>query len=200
MSRLCAKPTCSDPAVSWLDILRQDRRVIEHAQPSANGLAMCGTHRGRFVVPDGWEIVDLEESASEVTSVDTTIRSADAVVETAGAPTTSSREFPWFLAGANAGSAPVRPLLEADSYDDPNEDSFRAGSLLRRAFHGPDRDDDLQRQAAVASNDETTVVECADEDERYELETQRAMRALDDYGTAQLPFPPVDAEPRAAVS
>lgn len=198
MSRLCAKPTCSELAVSWLDIVRQDRRVIEHAHATVNGLAICVTHRDRFVVPDGWEIIELDPKSTGV------VEPRDEASDVAPAQRPSSREFPWFLAGASDGHhGEVRPLLEVELDNDLHQDSLTAGSLLRRAFRGPDRDDDLQRQAAATETtetNETAAAECFGEDERYERETQQAIRALDEYGTSQLPFPPADAEPRAAVS
>ncbi len=93
-------------------------------------------------------------------------------------------------------SAEHRPLLSGATRAHqvaPALDT-RAGSLLRRAFHGPDREDDLRRRDEDARSD-------AESAEVDELELKRHARSMvDDYGTAQLPFPPLGDEPQSAVS
>lgn len=206
MSRLCAKPTCGETAAFWLDILREDRRVVEHQRESLHGLALCGTHRDRFVVPAGWEleasIADQQVTESGETA---SVVAPHSMPVEASPERSTSRERPWFLV-ESASDAPVRPLLvddgqDADDADDTAE--LSSGSLLRRAFQGPDRDDDRARRAdAVRSedSDDVAVEADADDDARYDRETERAIRSLDAYGTAQLPFPPVDTEVQARVS
>ncbi len=195
MSRLCAKPTCGETAVSWLDILREDRRVIEQTRETAHGLALCAIHRERFVVPAGWQLqqVDTVSTGPELDAE--VVTSTTAPEETAGNERSPSSERPWFLA-ATSSDAPVRPLLVADDDAETDDHSeLTSGSLLRRAFQGPDRDDDRARRANADWPEES-----ADVDARYDQETERTIRSLDEYGTAQLPFPPVDNEVQAAVS
>lgn len=206
MSRLCAKPTCGETATFWLDILREDRRVVEHQSESLHGLGLCGTHRDRFVVPSGWE---LERSSADQSVTEPGEAEAVAVAAPRSTPVTSSserstsRERPWFLVESES-DAPVRPLLVDDGEDDTGDKAeLSSGSLLRRAFQGPDRDDDRARRADVARSDDSDdddVETEVDDDERYDRETERAIRSLDAYGTAQLPFPPVDTEVQARVS
>ena len=100
-----------------------------------------------------------------------------------------------FLADVAETAMSARPLLPAPDEDDETRSSFGAGSLLRRAFEGPDAQDDALRRST-----EIVCEEPDDEDDRYQRETERAADALDVYGTAQLPFPPFDSEAQAAVS
>lgn len=193
MSRLCAKPTCGETAVSWLDILRKERRVLEQARESTQGLALCLTHRDRFIVPEGWELQGHEVDGVITEPDAAPIAPQRSVVETDD-ERSGSRERPWFLVGA-ASDVPVRPLLDTDDDDQVDHGELAGGSLLRRAFQGPDRDDDRARRA-----DTERDTESVDDDDRYELETERTIRALDEYGTAQLPFPTGRTEVQAAVS
>lgn len=206
MSRLCAKPVCAEPAVVWLDVLREQRRVVEHVQRSPHGLPLCGAHRDRFVVPAGWVferyhqpvvgaavVVDGAETITEEHPPNAVL----GVLEEITKPDVQAAkaERPWFLADVPESVVSARPLLPAGDDDDNAQPSLGSGSLLRRAFHGPDRDDDALRRSV-----ETASESPDDRDARYTLETERAADALDIYGTAQLPFPPVDAEAQAAVS
>ena len=72
MSRSCAKPICSDPAVSWFDLSRGTQQVTRSSVPTDAGIALCASHAERFSVPAGWAltitddapIAESEESAS----------------------------------------------------------------------------------------------------------------------------------------
>ena len=198
MSRLCAKPTCTEDAVTWLDIARQDRRVVERDRPALSAMGLCAGHRERFVVPTGWVL----ESSGPTTTVGADTAASPTPTRTVSEAKTSgettSRERPWFLAGTEDAPASTGPLLGAQaSYDtDIDEHSLSAGSLLRRAFHGPDADDDLQRRDDAAMD----AMADAEPGESNGREQPRSVRTLDEYGTAQLPFPPFDLTPHAAVS
>lgn len=198
MSRLCAKPTCTEDAVTWLDVARHDRRVVERSRSELSAMGLCAAHRERFVVPTGWV---LEEIDAIVPIPETTAGSHAVAPGVSTAPETSnpttSRERPWFLSQADDVPASTNsvPTPRASYDDEMGENALSAGSLLRRAFHGPDADDDLQRRDADAADAD---VESTDEPEG--LDRQRSMRTLDEYGTAQLPFPPSDLTSHAAVS
>jgi len=168
--------------------MRHDRRVVERASYSDTAMALCAGHRKRFVVPAGWVVEELQPED-------------DAPVKTASvnASVLTNREpadgRPWFLAGTDdRPDTPVRPILDGiHDHADEDDSALSAGSLLRRAFHGPDREDDLLRRDhdLDAESLDPTV---------DEIEQRRTVRSLDEYGTAQLPFPPLDTEPQAAVS
>lgn len=192
MSRLCAKPTCSEPAAAWIDVLREERRVIAHDSASPHGLALCQAHLDRFVVPAGWELHKGDRGSTTAAPKEPHDDISD--MEPLDDPRSASSERPWFLAGTPS-DVPVRPLLVAS--DDVGVDespSLASGSLLRRAFNGPERNDDQARRAHAAA----AVTDS--EDTRYDRETERAARSLDEYGTAQLPFPPFTPDVQAAVS
>jgi len=196
MSRLCAKPTCSERAVSWLDIARHNQTVVEHLHEVTAAIALCADHRARFALPAGWTIESADLAGPNNAEPEAPVISATQTVDLAGVggpKATSSRARPWFLAGTPEPTAePVRPLLPEVADGRAYDESLTAGSLLRRAFHGPDRGDDIQRREDDAMAEESP--------EQNELETRRSRRSLDEYGTAELPFPPLDTEPRAAVS
>jgi len=203
MSRLCAKPTCAEPAVAWLDVRRTERRVVELTRATESTLALCARHRERFSIPDGWTFETLDGAQADSSGEHSTPKPATRAGRSAQ---------PWFLADAPASEANAqarashRPLLPGASRAHQGAPALGAdaGSLLKRAFHGPNRDRDLERiehdrvvDRDVASDQGATATEVGVD----ELEQRRAARAqLDDYGTAQLPFPPLDDEPQIAVS
>lgn len=190
MSRLCTKPTCAEPAVAWLDVERRERRVIEQQRPTQSSLALCELHRARFGVPEGWTLESLHPATPAQTLEPEPVEHDEA---------TEPAERPWFMAEAQpetaAGqTATHRPLLPGASRAHQSAPTLDAdaGSLLRRAFHGPDRDEDLRRLDEDVAGDAV---------ELDELEQRRHARAMvDEYGTAQLPFPPLDDEAQVAVS
>ena len=99
--------------------------------------------------------------------------------------------------------ASARPLLPGMTRN--HQDSVAgptAGSLLHRAFHGPseeDADEACDQPQTELGADE--AVSSADVTDADELGNRRAARAVDPYGTAQLPFPPTESDVRrAAVS
>lgn len=193
MSRHCAKPTCSEPAVAWLDISRGEQHVVIHHLEAPFALGLCQKHRDRLVLPAGWS---LDSDSPDVSSEDAsaTESATRLPVQPVAEPIEPDPAYegrPWFLAGSSPMLEAPRPLLDRAN-EEPPEEAFSAGSLLRRAFHGPERDDDIQRRV------EERLV--GTDPENDELETRRTAKALDEYGTAQLPFPPLDTERQAAVS
>ncbi len=191
MSHVCAKPACTQVVKVWLDFLPTSHQVVEQRSRSEVSVGLCEAHERRFTVPAGWAFERLPAS-------ETSEANLDAVPTVAAEPSTEpanrahSRERPWFLAlsdvvldekvfAEDAESEALEPL-------EPSE-----GSLLHRAFHGPDRSTDELR-AAQAHVDE--------------LEPRRAARepkvakddGAKDNGMTELPFPPFEPEHRIAVS
>ena len=173
MSNVCAKPTCTDSVEVWLDFMPGEQRVIERAVRGDASVGLCATHAERFTVPTGWTFERTTEQWAH------------------------TPDRPWFLALTDTPSEAVaeehlrgaRPAAHRDvqqtTQDDPVGATSEptAGSLLHRAFHGPDRKLDAARAALD------------------ELEQRRAARIEDDGGgTIELPFPPFEPEHRVAVS
>ncbi len=231
MSRLCAKPTCSDVAERWFDVNAAHCQVVERREATASSIALCGSHAARFSAPDGWEWVGLDpnEQIAPVEAVDAA-PSTDEVELHEEAPGVAAsndaaqdqsepaprrmhtRDAPWFLANAN-DDAPVEQSASHDSanYDDA-PDVPSAGSLLHRAFHGPDREVDSAR-AREADRDQsgrreprTQRTATADGDDDGDVATVRDLASRRNARPpatsydVELPFPPLDAEPHVAVS
>lgn len=192
MSRLCAKPTCSAVAVQWFDVAAAEQRVISRSRATPSTIALCESHAARFSAPRGWtiEAEDSGDAAVEASEPGTNEPRAVAVdALTAGESPSRleaalvrdrtprrrarkhDRDRPWFLALSDtSGATSVEPA--PDVQDEPS-----VGSLLHRAFHGPDRDVDAERAGAA------------------ERDTASAPRM-----DIELPFPPFDTEHHAAVS
>jgi|GEM_PF-876905 len=232
MSRLCAKPICSNPAVRWFDILVAQRRVVECDEVAPSAIPLCGAHADRFSAPAGWTI-DSSPSTSQSPSANRPPVVAQAPIPESGREAGSrlasalkestedrprrrkhDRDAPWFLAGSPSGPAPldgaaafVAPLLPASAdVDDANSNQVvpSAGSLLHRAFHGPDRDNDVariknaDRDLVVADSDDidsiTQVADIGDLTNRREKQTESEGYDI------ELPFPPFEPARRVAVS
>lgn len=218
MSHVCAKPACIETVQVWLDFAPSSRHVVETATRSDVSVGLCKSHADRFTVPSGWSLELLPRSsavpaelvdavAEPSTDIGDTGETADAessrtsrtpeTAQAVGTPAnrTHTRERPWFLAlsdvvideSVHTNNTDIESTrTTADSAAGLTEPS--AGSLLHRAFHGPDADSDRSR---------------ADRDQVDELEPRRAARTpreQQDNGMAELPFPPFEPEHRVAVS
>lgn len=197
MSHVCAKPACTETVQVWLDFVPSSRHVVETATRSDVSVGLCKSHADRFTVPSGWSLELLSRSSAVPAELieDPTDEFVDAVAEPTLANRTHTRERPWFLAlsdvvideSVHTGATDIESTrTPADTTDGLAEPS--AGSLLHRAFHGPDTDSDRSR---------------ADRDQVDELEPRRAARTpreQQDNGMAELPFPPFEPEHRVAVS
>lgn len=194
MSHVCAKPACTEPVQVWLDFAPTSQQVFERADRTEVSVGLCHAHASRFTVPDGWTFVRVPDETQALQPTDapsTPSQAVDAPVAPAAKNRTSTRDRPWFLALRDDEAEDVdqsyvasQPRSDAGpSIADGNEPSV--GSLLHRAFHGPDRDVDTERAAR---------------DQHDELESRRAARDIDAYSPAELPFPPFKPEHRAAVS
>ncbi len=207
MSHVCAKPACTETVHVWLDFAPSSHQVIEKATRSEVSVGLCESHAGRFTVPDGWSLELLPRSPAQPAAdgdeiaPDSSIDSASDVTEdnaeqaepiSAPANRTHTRERPWFLASTDV----VVDEREGDPADvvtsradhDEAVGAPTAGSLLHRAFHGPDKASDTSR---------------ADAEQVDELEPRRAARTppeVHNNGMAELPFPPFAPEHRVAVS
>lgn len=178
MPTLCAKPSCTEPVQRWLDFAPTDRRVIERSSRGETSIGLCASHADRFTVPRGWEYEGLT-TVSGPPQADTGVSTPPATVSKPAVNRAYTRDQPWFLALSDTAA----PELGHDDTELVTAIEPTAGSLLHRAFHGPDRADDAQRAAVD------------------ELETRRAARQDDDASSAiELPFPPFESETRIAVS
>lgn len=231
MSRLCAKPTCSDVAERWFDVSAAECQVVERPGPTPSTIALCGAHGARFSAPSGWERIEL---AAEVTPTvsesdsDTPGRTAaesrepaqstetDGEVDDTAHPDPSprrrhTRDAPWFLANSNANETPDAGAQSSSVDPDLDSEVPSTGSLLHRAFHGPDREVDTAR-ALEAERESTgrreprtkSTAEDADDDGDVatvgDLASRRNARTPAASYDIELPFPPLDAEPHVAVS
>ena len=179
MSYVCAKPGCSNSVLLWLDFAPSDQRVVERSSRGDCSVGLCETHAGRFTVPSGWTFERL----------DGVLDPSEGNATTSGpTPSTSQQghhlERPWFLAHSDRepGEAETNGVTESEATDASGRAEPTVGSLLHRAFHGPDRKADAHRAALD------------------ELESRRAARAHNDDGTIELPFPPCEPEHHIAVS
>jgi len=107
----------------------------------------------------------------------------------------------WRFETLEVAAAVDRPLLagmtrnQQDGIAGPT-----AGSLLHRAFHGPS-ESETEEVLPAPDLDAVEPIPSAVVADADELESRRAARVVDPYGTAQLPFPPSEAGTnRAAVS
>ncbi len=192
MSHVCAKPACTQVVKVWLDFLPTSHQVVEQRSRSEVSVGLCETHERRFTVPAGWSFERLPSSETVDGDVDAVPTVETAATSTEAANLVHSRERPWFLALSDV-VLDENVFAEASESEalEPTEPS--EGSLLHRAFHGPDRSTDELR-AARAHVDE--------------LEPRRAARApkvakgdgVKDNGMTELPFPPFEPEHRIAVS
>lgn len=201
MSRLCAKPTCSAPSVSWLELVLADRTVLERPRPSPAAFGLCEMHRERFVVPDGWKFLVNQTDAVVEIKAEVTNRGSDQTSETGdGQPEKVDGRQPWFVAAPpEAQAGPFsHPLAAAWTSASDDEIPESAGSLLQRAFHGPDREDDLRRRAEDEEHDRNDGHSAAPE--VSELVTRRKESTGVSYHDTELPFPPFDLEHQKAVS
>lgn len=187
MSHVCAKPACTEKVQVWLDFAPASRLVVEQQIRSDVSVGLCETHAGRFTVPQGWSLELLPLSPADNTpALDEPDGDVDEQPESVSAPANRAhtRERPWFLALSDVA-------IDESVHDGPSDvetPSASAGSLLHRAFHGPDRTSDRSRAAR---------------NQLDELEPRRAAktpRGAQDNGMAELPFPPFEPEHRVAVS
>jgi hypothetical protein len=191
MSNACAKPTCADSVHAWLDFAPGEQRVIERSVRGDASVGLCATHAARFTVPTGWTFErTTEQQATKRVERTTPAPAAEVASPQGDLPRRAyTRDRPWFLALTDTPSdsvdgepySDVQQATTADPVDAMGEPTI--GSLLHRAFHGPDRELDANR----ATQDE--------------LEQRRAARIDDDgSGTIELPFPPFESAHRVAVS
>lgn len=190
MSRSCAKPTCSAAAERWFDFMPNEQRVIERVQATDLAVALCGAHAGRLSVPAGWTLDlragDVSHDEVEPAATPDDGPSGDSSTEETTVHRSYSRDAPWFLALSDEPAAEGAEPSEAAPVLD-REPS--AGSLLHRAFHGPDRESDIERARHDAAPHQALD----------ELTPRRVKRSSNGYDSVQLPFPPVD-EPESHVA
>ena len=200
MSRLCAKPSCAAAVDRWFDFAPAECRVAERSSPTSSTVGLCSTHADRFTVPEGWTLDSLDPP-SKVTEP---IR--EPVAESISRNRSHDRETPWFL---TLSDTPVPDLPDASNIasDDQGNKAAdtivepTAGSLLHRAFHGPDREIDARR-ADEAERDPAPISRTATaRRDADELKSRRAARKQStDYDTIELPFPPRESAQHSAVS
>lgn len=192
MVQLCAKPGCSETVVLWLDFAPGYQQVIERAARRDSTVGLCESHAARFTVPAGWSFERLvDDGPAEDPVVEDASDTEPAVDPGSRSKRQHRRDRPWFLALSNARErSPEADASRVVTNPAPTSD-LSAGTLLHRAFHGPDPETDAIR-AEQAHHDE--------------LEQRRSVRSgtgsaddIDD-GVAELPFPPSEAGHRAAVS
>lgn len=234
MSRLCAKPTCSNVAERWFDVIAAQCQVVERHEATPSTIALCGSHAARFSPPHGWTWIRLgegsdpaalldprpDESDSETTSPDV-VESAETIASSSSSSAQSrrkhTRDAPWFLANATASepqddneTIPEESGAEVSNEFESSE-APSAGSLLHRAFHGPDRELDSARALEVdrersASREPRTqsTGDAGDDDGDVapvrDLTSRRNARSTVTSYDVELPFPPLDAESHVAVS
>ncbi len=134
MSRSCAKPTCSSPAVSWFDLSRETREVARSTSASEQGIALCQVHADRFSVPVGWSLT-VAAPEPDPSQSNTAVQS-NAAVDEVTPNREHDRENPWFVPAAHIDAA-----ADIDADEDSLVKNPSAGSLLDRAFNGPATDD-----------------------------------------------------------
>ena len=250
MSRLCAKPTCSGAAVRWLNLNAAEQQVIEQAQPTESTIALCASHAQRFSMPNGWEWVGVvvPEAPLLTEEPELTNEIAESAKPDPAPRRRHGRDAPWFLANSDASprrsaSSPAASTdqvavhaVAGDATDTPEvADDAKisegdiavpsTGSLLHRAFHGPDADADVARakrdahlnsgtgssaSATSAQREQRTASEStdssggSDDDEVApvrDIASRRAASATPSTSyDVELPFPPADPGPHVAVS
>jgi len=191
MPNACAKPTCADSVHVWLDFAPGEQRVIERSVRGDASVGLCATHAARFTVPTGWtfERTTEQQTTARITGTTPVPAAGVAWPQEGHLKRAHTRDRPWFLALSDTPSDSVDGEPYSDVQQATTDDPVDAmsepaiGSLLHRAFHGPDREVDANRAALD------------------ELEQRRAARTDDDEsGTIELPFPPFEREHRVAVS
>jgi len=212
MARLCAKPTCASSAVRWFEVDAANRRVFEQARATASTISLCETHAARFSVPDGWTLL-AEDSAAQTTAA---VPAGVTLIEKFTAPEAAvarrhSREAPWFLAGSSTRETSeaipdVMPTTDAVPTDTSPVAEPTVGSLLHRAFHGPDRDVDAVRDHDADRDTSTSgepTAEAGKEPEPVasvrDISRRRRGTQTSIYDV-ELPFPPAESSPHVAVS
>lgn len=200
MTHVCAKPACAELVEVWLDFAPVSQTVHERANRTDVSVGLCPQHAARFTVPSGWAFERLDGHGRQEQIHVGSSRQPDSADEVP--KRRHHRGRPWFLAlpeepsTASAQRAERAATIAADTHSEALLDADAdaeptAGSLLHRAFHGPDRDADMARAIQLHQD---------------ELETRRSARTPADratsngHGMAELPFPPFESEPRAAVS
>jgi hypothetical protein len=191
MWNACAKPTCTDSAHVWLDFAPGEQRVIERSVRGDASVGLCATHAARFTVPTGWTFdrTTEQQTTAPITRTTPVPAAEGASPQDGHLKRAHTRDRPWFLGLTDTASESVdgepHSDLQRATTDDPVDAMGEPtiGSLLHRAFHGPDRSVDANRAALD------------------ELEHRRATRIDDDEpGTIELPFPPFEPEHRVAIS
>lgn len=187
MSRSCAKPICSDPAVSWFDLSRVTQQVTRSSVPTELGIALCESHAERFSVPDGWtletgvEPVVADDEARAIADVSLLPGVGDVHEASEDQDVLEEQDAPGdedALRHQDAEDVPVErhrshdrdnpwfvgAVAEVDE-SQPGEDAGdwslgdpTEGSLLHRAFHGPAPTEDGDSSTA----DTTGTAETAD--------------------------------------
>ena len=211
MSRSCAKPTCSSPAVSWFDLRRVTQQVVRSSSPTDHGIALCAAHADRFGVPSGWTVVTGEPTPARVADASqvnkaTAKKHAPAKKQAAAKKRRTAKkqvakqqetesEIPVNAVAQDRGSAWFVPSADASEENEgsPSLGAPSEGSMLYRAFNGPEK-----KVVAKAKTERVAA-------ESDELSPRRRARSTSDdaeeeapdaYETFELPFPP-HADPRS---
>ena len=154
-------------------------------------------HADRFGVPTGWTLTRLEPSLESAISLPIatvpipipTAAEALAAVEPSGDSSPgndtgeSDRSSPWFVPAVS---------VQAPGVDEPQEtlSNPTEGSLLHRAFHGPERDEGPSIAASARSVDEGPAAASKRRRRARSSDDQAEEEARDLYQTSELPFPP----------
>lgn len=219
MSRFCAKPTCSGPAARWLNVNAAGQQVIEQAGPTDSTIALCISHAERFSMPNGWTWMSLDPiekaPAEQVTAQQEAAPSADTQSEGGESQSTQrrhGRDAPWFLANSSdtANPSPAENGRTAATTGPAavtakDSDAPSTGSLLHRAFHGPDPGGTAKREHRTASTPTESATGGGDDDDVApvsDITRRRSSRSSSSasYYDVELPFPPADSAPHVAVS
>lgn len=217
MSRSCAKPTCTNLAVSWFDVSREACSVMRSASPTGSGMALCQVHADRFSVPDGWSLVVVDEGVSQQQLIEpAVVAEPEAVVAAVLDDAVDASETSE--AGESNDAAQAN---EADDTDDAAEiteanrehdrenpwfvpashaealdvetDSFldnpSEGSLLHRAFKGPSASDSV-RQGELPAVAQAPVDELSPRRRARSTSDDPEEEASSLYHEFELPFPP----------
>ena len=213
MSRSCAKPTCSDLAVSWFELSRETQQVTRSSVPAAHGIALCQTHADRFGVPGGWTLVTVDDPSEITTSPEAPIVEAEVVsalvesdraerIEPGSAENEAAengsvevhrihdRDNPWFVpvspsndSSASESSVGTEVSAEIETLAHPT-----SGSLLHRAFHGPEPS--ASDRAPKSAVPEPAVDELSPRRRARSSSDEPEEEAEGLYHTLELPFPP----------
>lgn len=147
MANVCAKPACAEDVQVWLDFAPTTRQVVERLARSEISVGLCANHEARFTVPEGWtfERLDTPKALLDDETQQDTVEVIAEIPQPSSRPVRSPRAEgrPWFLALSDATPSPVSPENVAEDLDEPT-----VGSLLHRAFHGPDSESDVEPETA----------------------------------------------------